>query len=333
MADEKRIPVSPTTVGASVGLEASLTLQEQQSLAEKYAPILKLHPDERYFPCSYDFFLKHASLWLGDAQLLGEGELNESTLVDEKRLEQKRKEMKAEFTGPEDYTLICKDSAFQGQKDALSDCRVYASVRNGILETDEHVVEILYIFMSASTGTDASCTCVCPDFFVRECNFEHVTVTLDKSRQDIRSVYYSQYGLLDGVRVYRGDVPLRGYRPIVYSAKFQHALYPAPGCWPRNWCFANDYTADGGVEWDPKVQLVFDKAHRFYGNGKGSQWLQFEGAWSPNGIFGPLKQHWWNQDSPSSNNSLHRCLCIDSEYACMGCYGACLTANRDYDFK
>jgi len=313
--------------------EASMSLQEQQKLAEKYAPIMKLHPDERYFPCSYQFFLENSSLWLGDVQQFREGEVNEDVLLDEKLLEQKRKEMKAELAGPEDYTLICKESAFQGQKDALSDSRVYASVRNTTLETDESAVEILYIFMSASTGSDNCCKCCFPDFFVRECNFEHVTVTLDKTQEDIRSVYYSQYGYLEGVRVYRGAVPLRGDRPLVYSAKLQHALYPATGCWPRNWCFANDYTADGGVEWDPKVQLVFDKAHRFYGDGKGSKWLQFEGAWSPNGILGPQKQQWWKGDAESSNNALHRCLCIDNAYACMGCFSSCLTANQDYQFK
>lgn len=44
----------------------SISLEQIKSLVSVHTPVLRLHHQDKYMPCSADFFIQHSELLLGD---------------------------------------------------------------------------------------------------------------------------------------------------------------------------------------------------------------------------------------------------------------------------
>lgn len=107
-------------------------------------------------------------------------------------------------------------------------------------------------------------------------DWEHISLTFDLEKR-LKHVYMAAHG--SPTRYDKSSVRFIDEHPIVYSAKGSHASYPRPGIYH----FGTDHTEDGGYRWQTWLNCQ---------PLKNQPWRNFAGAWGEVGEFssttGPL---------------------------------------------
>lgn len=97
-----------------------------------------------------------------------------------------------------------------------------------------------------------------------EADLEHITMQVDVATGEVDRIFFAAHGSAEGAWVQKsvvqwssGQSPsgVPAGHPIVYSARFSHASYWKEGIWVRVFGMANDYTAKGRV-WVPEVRRL-----------------------------------------------------------------------------
>jgi hypothetical protein len=285
----------------------------EEELLQRFAPLVRLHPDDNYRPASIPWYLPRVRMrfnvnWGFDDQILIQGMVDTTTLVTQSNRDQ--------FSGlalnGTDFFLEQTDVSGGDSLDGFrnqtrrgadpSDWVCYAHVRPAS-EPDRGMYDIQYIFFYPYNGDMAWGQIES----AHEADFEHITVRVEDDLRTIHGIYYSAHdeegrwytketstGVEDGYSLTTDG------RPIVYSALDSHASYPWSGDWIRDEK-PDDFTRDGGPEWDCLTNIVNlgEKAYPM----RGANWLQYSGRWGEigelswtTGPYGPAYQDWWNAD-------------------------------------
>ena len=292
----------------------------ESELIQYFAPIVRLHPDEKYQPSNINWYLTrvrmafNVRLWF-DNQILEWGKVNLSTLNSQFNSEQSSGLM-------ENPTAFFLEQIDKNGGDNLDDYRektregpgpsdwvCYAHMRPVQKDLDPPMYDIQYIFFYGYNGDIGW-------GFIEsghEADFEHITVRIEGDLKTVKQIYFSAHGGEGKWYQKKSSGLTEGYtlaydgRPIVYSAKYSHACYPWAEKWDRRRNF-DDFTKDGGLEWNCKSSVV-NLGEKLYPN-QNMQWIQYSGHWGEIGEagwttspVGPAYQDWWNEDPEQSSKS------------------------------
>lgn len=293
-------PTAPDTAGFVPPPSQRPTVAEA---VERFAPEVRLHPEERYFPSSVEWYLGRTQMRLeveggGDVPTVAAGELSPTALptVDTLGYRSKRERSKRYF-----LQIRNDDSEGTTRAGKLGTARTYVHVRpaaNGARGYD-----IQYWFFYPYSGPMIGG----PAGGAHEGDWEHITVRVDKKLRQIKKVFFAAHDA-EGRWMRPAAVRFRqGTHPVVYVGRYSHASYARPGVQPRGMLPA-DHTADGGVVWqtwdNPKIvsnqvdpRDVKQPARRL----PKVDWLRYAGRWGEVGaVFsgprGPAFQHYWVAD-------------------------------------
>ncbi len=295
----------PPTAGADEDGDG-ITDQVEDELIARFAPVVRLHPDEQYLPASVSWYLPRVRMRLDvsfgpDKQVLNKGSVDPGSLIAQANQDQ------VSGLSPASTSFFLEQTDAGGGDDndtykaetrrgtAPGGWICYARVRPAANHSEMY--DIQYVFFYAYNG-DMLATAA---ESAHEADMEHVTVRVEKDRQLVQRIYFAAH---DGGHWY--DRGADGYsvtadgRLIVYSAVNSHASYP----WARRIArplLPDDETRDGGVELDCR-QNVVNVGERDRPRA-GMQWIQYSGRWGEtgetpftSGPFGPAYQGWWTAD-------------------------------------
>ena len=291
----------------------------EEELAQRFAPIVRLHPDDKYRPANITWYLPRVRMrfnvnWGFDDQILNQGEVNDLTLIKQTN----RNQFSGLTATATDFFLEQTDEnggdfldSFRSQTRNGTDqpgwvC--YTHVQPASAERNQNMYDVQYIFFYAYNG-DMVWGAI---ESAHEADFEHITVRVADDLKTIHRIYYSAHD--EEGRWYAKETSLGtkdGYsvtaegRPIVYSALDSHASYPWSGEWNRI-NKPNDFTEDNGPEWDCKTNII-NLGEKLFPI-EGANWLQYSGRWGEigelnwtTGPYGPAYQYWWNAEPQESN--------------------------------
>lgn len=265
-------------------------------LIHRFAPEIRLHPDEAYFPASVDWLLPRVALKYtrrGKKHLLvPAGQLTLQALV--------TTVFNGEPSGATHdrvsrfFLAITGDEARRGQEpqdDGSIAVPCYARVR---LLPDTTAIDIQYWFFYPYHASSL------PGLGAHEGDWEHITVRASRDGKKIQGVLFSRHGSEGGWETFQttGDSAIGMQHPIVYAAKGSHASYPSPGVKRRGW-LPDDHCDDGGPRWRC-WEYVIDVGDKDAPR-NGQIWLQFTGRWGTPKIFTGR-----SPETPSFKNSWKR---------------------------
>lgn len=289
----------------------------------RFAPELRLHPDDPHRPVSVPWYLGRTRLrrWRGlfrpDDDILPVGRVTPERLALAAREEEGRPAGNSGSLyldiprGPRERDTRRGFRPTGGTVEAP--CYVNARAA----PDDPTAFDIQYWFFYAFNGREGR-------HITHEGDWEHVTVRISNAREpSLLSAYISAHGTESGVwampaRVsppqFLGSRPeLRlapSGRPIIYSALGSHACYPGPGAFARGRIKSRDRTADGGPVWDTAHDLVLVEINgrRPAGDEDEHRWLDYPGRWgairklawpfATSGPLGPSHQASWRAEPP-----------------------------------
>lgn len=272
-----------------------------ETLAKALAPTVQLHPEDKYRPCSVDWYLSRVSLWLDDNLLLAVGEVHPESLLDAQHAHLESKlSLRVEPVPPssEGYDEINPENpTYLGQG---ADAPCYYMVR----ETTSGHLALQYFFFYAYNGGMLPNTFNKLGFEAHEGDWEHITVLLDwNENQQAATLYavaYSGHGYTTHWQSFDNPKPqpVSQLRPLeVYSAWHSHASYATPGkhellrvpSLVRGLLGGYDETEDGGPTWVTANNLV--EIRPITGGGAAEPehlWAGYLGAWGTDVTVSPL---------------------------------------------
>jgi hypothetical protein len=226
-------------------------------LINKYSPVIYLHPDEKYFPCSIDWMIKHSTL-------IDFNTNSKKSPVTQKDLYDIAQKYNFERRADGDVVLSFDKELYKGEQ-PLSSVPCYAFSRT----MQDGKIQIQYIFLFTYNGEYSIANLENVGFHPGD--MEHLTVECSSTGELLR-VFYSAHGTKDGRWVDAKDVelldstidalsgsesPSAPNRKIVaYNALNGHGLYPKNGIVFRFGGFANDYL-EKGLLWKPNVNVIY----------------------------------------------------------------------------
>ncbi len=288
----------------------------EDKLAKRFAPVVRLHPDDAYRPADIPWYLTRVRMcfdirWWFDRIILKPGQVDLPCLTSQSCLGQLSTlgatltsfvlEHTDRYGG--DRLDSYRKQTRQGSKP--SDWVCYTHVSPAPAKDHLGMYDVQYIFFFGYNGD----ICWGPIESGHEADFEHITVRVEDDRETIHGIYYSThegegkwYAPETSPGSSNGYAVTTGGHPIVYSALNSHACYPWAGEWNRLRNF-NDFTADGGPEWDCQANIV--SLGEKQNPRDGMQWIQYSGRWGEIGEvgfttspYGPAYQDWWNEEVP-----------------------------------
>jgi hypothetical protein len=284
------------------GIPTTTSLRERLLLLDavvRFAPKLRLHPNDANMPCSVRWYLQHVRMrrhrqWWPDNQILALGDVTIRTLV-------------SQSSGGEESGMGTRRTAFFLEIAGES----HANARAGDLATAEcyvHLrgaphdqgIDIQYWFFYAYNSFGPG----------HEGDWEHVTVRLDSDLAAAKVFFasHASESVWRSVGTYRTD---EWGHPVVYVAEGSHACYPVAGQQDRgSWYSAelppDDFARGGGPSWDTwkALKLVGERSAPV----SDQEWLRYTGHWGEigdvgtskwfvtSGPYGPAFQAWWDDD-------------------------------------
>lgn len=283
------------------------------AVVHRFAPQVRLHPEERYFPSSVAWYLERtqvhtpARVSLGDLPTLmstrgaagGESERADAFYRDGARFAQKMEETLEEKLAKSSfakYFLKIKkdrpDRELAARLGELESAKTYVHLRKP--SEDGAGLDIQYWFFYPYSGP----VLAGPAGGAHEGDWEHITVRLDPSLQRVEKIFFAAHDR-EGSWVAAEDVQFVEYtHPVVYSARYGHASYPSAGIQSRGMLPA-DRTADGGAVWQTweNLKIIADAS----GLRQDIPWLGYAGRWGRTGVLfsgprGPAFQRYWHAE-------------------------------------
>ncbi|DBA67866.1 TPA: hypothetical protein ACH3X2_014210 [Trebouxia sp. C0005] len=301
----------------------------------QYTPVLHLHPDERYLPCSVDWYFKRSQLWREEpvanetprrTLLLDKGQVNAAQLL-EIQQHHPHHELRIEIEPLARHGM---------QRCELDEVPLYVVVKE-VLNKEAHVeaVEINYLTFYAFNGPY---TIGFPPFAfeagAHDGDWEHFTVRLDAEAANMVGCYYHAHRPQDGQWLPADSMPKTAMgQPIAYVAKGAHGLYTGPGVHRRAWCAVNDHCSDSGPVWRSRHCILMEPVMEVPSRGtnlqevfcsaatappvgnpsvhvdlKGVDWLRFQGNFGSSAA--PRAQGFWyfTAEHPVSRSLFQRVL-------------------------
>ena len=294
-------------------LWASGTVQPEfaGTLVERWAPEVRLHPDDAYRPASVDWYLPRVRLEYDGDTLLDVGEVNPQSMTSQSWALQK-----SAAGYPTDFYLHMPHDSTRAGHLASAKCYAHEIVLpdggrdlqywffypyNGDLTTEAEVVVSLLVGALLPVLQPALAVAAVASRIEHEADWEHVTVRLNAQGEMTRmylSAHDGEGGWFEADQIQRNE---HG-RPIVWSALDSHASYRMVGSHHRAWyadIFVPDETADGGPKWNTWERLELLRPEQ----PEKQPWLRFSGLWGQmgelsmtNGPRGPMFQASWHGD-------------------------------------
>jgi len=267
-----------------------------EKIARDLAPVVFLHPEESYFPCTVEYYVRNCSLWDGKKEMVPEGRMSVRKLP----------------TNPQDtsWTLNVPPEYREGESTDINDVPFYVNIVE-----KEDVYQIFYIFMYAYNGPFWLCgipeKCKCCSVGAHQADIEHITVEVKKDMtchsdeerkisDYVTRVYFAAHGSHDGQWIAAKDLKWKHGKILVYSAKHSHASYQIHGTICRCLGCISDHTGEGYV-WNPKNIAIIDDTTR---------WNQYVGhLGAPDHVPTPKYHSWWGNESETSTNWFCRFFC------------------------
>src|SRR5690554_4850468 len=277
------------------------------SVVEKFAPQVRLHPEERYFPSSVAWYLERtqvhtpARVSMGDLPTLMATKRVDSSVADRTRasiaekVEDTLEEKLGQSVFAKHFLKIRKDRReheHAARVGELKSAKTYVHLREP--GGDARGLEIQYWFFYPYSGP----VLAGPAGGAHEGDWEHITVRLDPSLQRVEKVFFAAHDR-EGTWVSAEDVQfVEDTHPVVYSARYGHASYPSAGIQSRGMLPA-DRTADGGALWQTWENLKIIADHT--GPRTDIAWLSYAGRWGKTGVLfsgprGPAFQRYWSSE-------------------------------------
>lgn len=242
-----------TTPTTPVAAPAELTPPQQQALAERYAPILYFHPDERNFLQDPNTFLAQSSLreerdFRGDEEVHGVGDVPPEELSGIG--EENKTDDSALFLDHSDETL--GEGIREG--DLANSLNLYSYGFNPQANGGKGAHEITYyLFYAYNDGPPEGIG----EVQNHEGDWERVTIQLDPDTNLPLEMRYSAHEGDNTLRTGSG-IPMEDGRPVVFVGKGSHASYPEPGQWHTEGPGVHDYTSDDGIRFDLSTRPATD---------------------------------------------------------------------------
>ncbi|MCP4218630.1 MAG: Vps62-related protein [bacterium] len=272
----------------------------EQYLLERYAPVVKLHPDEENYPSSVEWYLEktvmrynHSKCY--DCPILDEGEMTVSNITT--RTHRDREKYLCYHRGThwssgsleshqrKKYFLQVPNRSgwesfvYAGADDA-ADWRCYAHVRTAPVDPADFgltspLIDIQYWFFYPRNGYIAP-------HVAHEGDWEHITVRVLPSSHGyaVWQIFLAQHN--GGVWREPQEFSYSGTHPIVYAAKHSHACYKDTGTHYVTLLFIYDHTGHG-TPWNTINNLV--NVGELADPVNGQNWLQYNGRWGEIGQF------------------------------------------------
>lgn len=232
-------------------------------LVLRHAPILYLHPSERYLPSSAEWFLERATLF-GPTGLVIRAAPPVASLP----------------VTTEGFYLTIPDAARGGD---LASALAYVHPHRGAGFTD---LQFWFFYAYNGQGTLNIDPPLVPSFDVDLAPFgehtgdwEHVTLRVDDTTEALQSVYLSQHSGGEWVTDPMKDMEFESGRPVVYSSRNGHASYRKAGMnlSETGSSLGNDY----GLRNDTARGSRLDCAASFRIVADNEAPLTFSGRWGP----------------------------------------------------
>lgn len=221
----------------------------------RHLPDFYLHHEDRYMPCSAEFFMRNSELRAqhpdGTVVVLApRGSLSGSVLLEhQERYPDHRLWMELDPEAREGEPLHAINNL----------CPVYAHAkaivsRKGSSQIE--AVEITYITLFAYNGHYD----VIPGIIragAHDGDIEHITARVHPTTGDLIAMWYNSHRRRDGQWVPAAQVlKTSDNRPLAFIAKHGHGNYPTPGTIHRHFYLANDRTSASGPLWRPRRVIL-----------------------------------------------------------------------------
>lgn len=300
---------------------------QQQAALSRYAPQVRLHPKEKYFPAGLDWYLPRVTLnydiTLGRDVLLVK-DLTPDNLASFNVYRGFGLRQFKVIEGPRDpsslpdgYTFVC----YSGDAAVHKPTSLYLNIisgegtKKGMVEMvngqyqlqkppcytaflprpDIRCVDLLYAFFYAYSGRAGFDKHF--GFATHQGDWEHIFVRLDEGLNEMVGCFFQAHGSSfeytqwyyppDSVDAEPFQVTKDG-RPIVYSALESHASYNSAGKYPLGFAKGYDVASADGIHWDTGHNLQpIDGAVKEFSGRWGAKDARF-GNPAP----GPLIQGW-----------------------------------------
>ena len=279
----------------------------------RFAPEVRLHPDDPNRPSSFEWFLERTRLrrWRGlfkrDEVLLPVGRVTPEKLGVYGNGDRGGIDLYLDIpSGPNQqntrHGFRPKGGRFQAP------CYVNARSVSG----DSAAFDLQFWFFYPFNGREAR-------HITHEGDWEHVTVRVtNASEPGLIAAYFSAHGQINGGWAFPDNWTEIGAvlqftpagNPIVYSALGSHASYPSAGVHKQTWPKAGDRTSDGGPIWNTAADILLVEMNGQSPQGSEDEfaWLRFPGRWGAirklawpfavTGPIGPSHQPSWIAEPP-----------------------------------
>jgi uncharacterized membrane protein YgcG len=254
-ATEARPLLGKRTASSQSGGDAEhpTTVEELAEVVAANTPVFYLHPRERFYPCTVEWFLQHARLAVMRNILLRRKV--ERVLVPYGELDAASLRRAYEADPKQRLQLQLRKQARPGQKEALEHIPCYAHVRETIDNTGKRdALEIVYMKFFAYNGPYRPFGVIpTRTLGAHDSDWEHVTVRLTPDGREVTGVYYSCHRHIDGTWRSADEVPRTPEgRPEAFVAINGHGSYPHPGRIIRLFGAFNDHASRRGAVWAPR---------------------------------------------------------------------------------
>jgi len=256
--------------------------------AQKLAPIVHLHPEEKYAPCSVEWYFQNVSLWSANTtEKVPTGEVTGDKIIDiQKSCPTHKLSLRVQQPNNDWGALNPNNKFYFGQNVEKDNVPCYYSIRTN----DGITYYIQYYFFYAYNGGMLPNNINSDGYDAHEGDWEYITVMLKNSPPGVEfhAIAFSGHGYVTDWKINENPVkmPINNLGPItVYSALHSHASYMSAGKHDllnipgilRPFVDGYDVTADGGATWNTGenlVQITEDKMGAY-----NPVWANFVGDW------------------------------------------------------
>ncbi|KAL8112815.1 hypothetical protein AgCh_020205 [Apium graveolens] len=196
-------------------------LDQVQALIQAYAPVVYLHPDEKYFPSSVSWFFQNGALLYTKGQ--------ESNPV---QIAQDGSNLPQNGSNDGTYWIDLptdKNASDNLQKGNLQSAEAYMHIKPALGGTFTDIaVWIFCPFNGPGKIKIAFFTIPLGEVGEHVSDWEHVTLRVSNFNGELQSVYFSAHS--KGMWVSAPDLEFESNnKPIVYASQYGHASYPHAG--------------------------------------------------------------------------------------------------------